>query len=364
MKITVSKFGGNFDGEKCYVHARAVSLGEDYTFMTMQYLNILGADSFLPLVYVENFGKDWSEPKNLGAVKQGENGNISLLCDATPIYHKNTGKIIIYGHVATYRQDGITSVDTDKYYVGYYVFDPETKSISELKYIDFPPKYTRGVIVCCSQSVIEDNGDILMPVELLLKEEFHLSTAVAHLSFDGDTVKFLEISDVLENDVPRGLYEGSLIKFNNRYYLTMRNDNHGYFSVSDDGLNFSKPEIWHWNSGEILENYNTQQHWFYIGNELYLVYTRKAENNNHVFRHRAPLFLAKVDTEKMYLIKETEKIAVPERGARLGNFGANQISENKALITVGEWMQYEGRSKYGEQYGSDNSIFVTKIEKN
>lgn len=364
MKITVSKLGGNFDGEKCYVHTRAVSIGEDYTFMSMQYLNISGADSFMPLVYVENFGKGWSEPENLGAVKKDEKGNISLLCDATPIYHKKTEKIIIYGHIVTYLPDGITAVEEEKYHIGYYVFDPESKSVSELKILHSPEEYLRGFIMGCSQSVIEENGDILMPVELLLKEEFHLSTAVARLFFDGKNLKFLSMGNVLEISAPRGLYEGSLIKLKSRYYITLRNDEHGYFSVSNDGMNFSSPEIWRWDSGEILENYNTQQHWFYLDDELYLVYTRKAENNSHVFRHRAPLFFAKVDIEKMCLIKESEKIAVYERGARLGNFGVNQIKEDKALITVGEWMQFEGRSKYGEQYGSDNSIFVTKIEKN
>ncbi len=364
MKITINKFGGNFDGEKCYVHARATSVNEEYLFMTMQYLNVAGADSFLPLKYLEYNGTGWSEPRALDTEKKHKNGYISLLSDATPIYHPQTEKIIIYGYIATYEQDGITSVDTEKNQVGYYVFDPKTKSISELKYVEIAEEYERGIIVCCSQSVVEDNGDILMPVELLLKKEFHLSAAVARLSFDGEKIRCLSISNILENPVPRGVYEGSLIKFKKRYFLTMRNDNYGYFSVSDDGENFSDPQIWRWDSGDILENYNTQQHWFYLGDDLYLVYTRKAENNDHVFRHRAPLFAAKVDIEKMCLIKETEEIVVPERGARLGNFGANQITENKALVTVGEWMQFDGRKKYGEQYGSDNSIFYTLIEKN
>ena len=364
MKITINKIGGNFDGEKCYVHTRAVSIGENYSFMTMQYLNVEGADTFMPLVYVENNGTGWSEPKEMDTVKYDEKGNMYLLCDATPVYHKITEKIIIYGHVATYKTDGLTSVDSEKYNIGYYVFDPKTKKVSELKYIESPKDFARGLTNVCSQSVVEENGDILMPVEIFSDGEFHISTAVARMNFDGENIKILEISNVLNISVPRGLYEGSLIKFKDRYYLTLRNDEHGYFSVSDDGVKFYDAQVWKWDSGEFLENYNTQQHWLYLGDKLYLVYTRKAENNNHVFRHRAPLFVAQVDTERMCLIKETEKIAVPERGARLGNFGANQINENKALVTVGEWMQFEGRAKYGEQYGSDNSIFVTAIEKN
>ncbi len=364
MKITVNKFGGGFDGKKCYVHARVASVNENYHFMTMQYLDVSGVDSVYPLVYLENFGSDWTEPKDVDTVKEDENGNVSLLCDATPIYHDATEKIVIYGYVVTYQQDRITAVNMDKYYIGYYVFDIKTKNISELKRVEIPQTYPTGMTVASAQSVIDDNGNILMPVEIFSTEKFHISTAVARFLFDGEKLEFFSISNVLQCSAPRGLYEGSLIKLNSKYYLTMRNDEHGYFSVSGDGEHFFEAQIWRWDSGEILENYNTQQHWLTLGERLYLVYTRKAENNGHVFRHRAPLFIAEVDTEKMCLIKDTEKIAVPERGARLGNFGANQINKNKAFITVGEWMQFEGRGKYGEQYGSDNSIFVTAIEKN
>ncbi len=364
MKITVNKFGGNFDGKKCYVHARVTSVNEKYQFMTMQYLDVSGVDSVSPLVYLENCGSGWTEPQNIDTVKKDENGNIYLLCDATPIYHEATEKIIIYGYVVIYQQDGITAVNMDKYHIGYYIFDIKTKKISDIKCVETPEVYPTGMTVASSQSVIDDNGNILMPVEIFSTEEFHISTAVARFSFDGESLGLLSISNILQCSVPRGLYEGSLIKLKSKYYLTLRNDEHGYFSVSDDGEHFSEAQIWRWDSGEILENYNTQQHWLTLGEELYLVYTRKAENNNHVFRHRAPLFISKVDTETMCLIRESERIAVPERGARLGNFGANQIDENKALVTVGEWMQYEGRYKYGEEYGSDNSIFVTLIEKN
>ena len=35
------------------------------------------------------------------------------------------------------------------------------------------------------------------------------------------------------------------------------------------------------------------------GGKLWLVYTRRAGNNDHVFRHRAPLFVAEFDTDKL-----------------------------------------------------------------
>jgi hypothetical protein len=76
-----------------------------------------------------------------------------------------------------------------------------------------------------------------------------------------------------------------------------------------------------------------------------------------VFRHRAPLFIAEFDPDRMCLIRDTEHAVVPERGARLGNFGCVQISENESWVVVSEWMQPIGC----EKYGSDNTIFVSKI---
>ncbi|MCK5463242.1 MAG: hypothetical protein KAI95_09505, partial [Bacteroidales bacterium] len=102
------------------------------------------------------------------------------------------------------------------------------------------------------------------------------------------------------------------------------------------------------------------QHWVTHSETLYLVYTRRGADNDHVFRHRAPLFMAQVDPEKLCVIRETEQILVPERGARLGNFGVTEISSNETWVTVAEWMQPHGV----EKYGSDGSVFVAKIEWN
>ncbi|MDQ3624385.1 MAG: hypothetical protein M3463_18145 [Verrucomicrobiota bacterium] len=50
----------------------------------------------------------------------------------------------------------------------------------------------------------------------------------------------------------------------------------------------------------------------------------RGANNDHIVRHRAPLFMARVDTDKLHVIRSSEKIVVPERGAEMGNFGAKR----------------------------------------
>ena len=137
-----------------------------------------------------------------------------------------------------------------------------------------------------------------------------------------------------------------------------RNDDYGYVARSKDGLHFDEPIKWTFDDGQELGNYNTQQHWINNRHGLFLVYTRKGADNDHVFRHRAPLFIAQIEPEKLHVIRSTERVLVPERGARLGNFGITDVSADEAWVTVTEWMQPAGV----EKHGSDNTIWVARIK--
>ena len=110
----------------------------------------------------------------------------------------------------------------------------------------------------------------------------------------------------------------------------------------------------------------TQQHWVTHPQALFLVYTRKGADNDHVFRHRAPLFIARVDPDKLQVIRTTEQVLVPEKGARLGNFGVTRFSENETWVTVTEWMQTTGPKHHDPDklisYGADNRIWVAKLK--
>ena len=177
---------------------------------------------------------------------------------------------------------------------------------------------------------------------------------VLRCSFDGENITVLEMGTPLTIHIKRGLYEPSLVCHNGDYYMTLRNDECGLVAKSCDGLKYTDLQLWKWQDGSILQNYNTQQHWMTIGDELYLVYTRRGATNDHVFRHRAPLFAAKV--ENIRLVKDSEVVIVEQRGARLGNFGVTPYNDG-AIVMAAEWMQPKGC----ERYGSDNNIYVAKI---
>ena len=102
-----------------------------------------------------------------------------------------------------------------------------------------------------------------------------------------------------------------------------------------------------------------------IPDGLFLVYTRETPHNRHIFRRRAPLFLARFDEERDCLVWDTERIAVPEMGARLGNFSVTEISESEAWICVCEWMQTTGPDPHDHtvcaRYGANNRLWRTRI---
>ena len=356
IKCNTYSIRHGYDKKKCLVHARCCC-APDFMIATAQYLDVKGSDLFAGILTSVSYddGKTWTEfskQDGLAPIKEGD--ITTVCCDGTPMYHKATGKIIALGHVALYNDDG-SSCDKNGRKPWYSVFDNETMQFSKPKFIDMPSGIDDSGNGC-GQSFELENGDLLIPVYYLLPNNKHASMVIK-CSFDGESIVLLEAGTPLVMDVARGLYEPSVIGHNGVYYMTMRNDECGLVAKSTDGLNYTNLQLWKWDDYSIVQNYNTQQHFMQLGDELYLVYTRRGAKNDHVFRHRAPLFAAKV--KNMRLEKASEFVVVPEQGARLGNFGVTPYKENSAIVMAAEWMQPEGC----EKYGSDNNIFVAKVSK-
>ncbi len=131
-------------------------------------------------------------------------------------------------------------------------------------------------------------------------------------SFDGELLKVKEVGPALHNDKGRGLLEPSVTKFGGKFWITLRaEDNRGYVSVSDDGLNYEEKRAWTWDDETPIEMSTTQQHWLTHSDGLFLVYTRRDESNENVMRWRSPLWVAQVDTDKRCLIKSSEQVVLP-----------------------------------------------------
>ncbi len=354
-----------YDGKTCLVHARGAVHGENW-LVTAQDLDVTGSDAFacLQVNFSRDGGKTWTgfRPDPVFASTFDETYR-TVPSDMTPMYHKKTGKFLITGHTVDYflgEKFPVPEIHRHRV-TPYSVFDVATGKFAPVKNLVMPPEFTD----CgsgCSQGVELENGEILLPVafsQLENEEKLPDKVVVLRCGFDGETLEVLEIGNQLAvPDSFRGIGEASILAFAGKYYLTIRDDDHGYVAVSEDGLHFDQPRLWRWEDGEILPTYNTQSHWLTAGGKAYLVYTRKNGRNDHVFRHRAPLYAAELNPETVTLRRETEFAVVPERGARLGNFGVCPLNGETALVVAAEWMQPAGC----EAYGSKNAIWLVEVK--
>ncbi len=357
-----------YDGQECWVHARAGVVYDETApsiVLTMQRLLLSGSDVFsgLHLMRLSEGGSHWEGPleqPNL-ARQVHPDGMETVVCDFTPQWHKASKRLLGIGHTAQYRGNALAA--DRRRVTAYSVYDAATGVFGPWRSLQMPatatpesdPFFNSGA--GSTQRVDLSNGDILLPIYHKAQDAEQFSSSVLRCAFDGETLRVLEHGNALSVPIKRGLYEPSLTQYRGRYYLTLRNDDDGYAAMSADGLHFGPPRIWRFDDGEPLGNYNTQQHWVTHSRGLFLVYTRRGADNDHVFRHRAPLFMAQVDPDRLLVIRATERILIPERGARLGNFGVCRVNCKLALVTAAEWMQPAGC----EKYGSDNSVYVASI---
>jgi hypothetical protein len=317
--------------------------GSPLAVMTIQ--RALGSDFFTGLSTAKSIdsGRTWTlAPDDPGhGWRPGGNDLQVGVCDITLGWHAPTKQVIGIGHTATYTKKGFAGIEhrRDTAWIAY---DPATGRWTPWRILDFPatPDQRTFINGVHGQWLTEPDGSLLVPFYFLGpkiadgKWMFSFRGAVARLRFDGNELRYVTEGREMNLAVPRGVYEKSLTWYRGKYYMTIRNDLRGYVTVSEDGLNFGPLRAWTFDDGSDLGSYNTQQKWVTHGDGLFLVYTRRGANNDHIPRNRAPLFIAEVDPEKLHVIRRTERIAVPERGADIGNFDATTVNESETWITT------------------------------
>lgn len=355
------------DGQFLWFHPRAAAIpcpgpaGPAIVMTIQKHLKI--SDYYSGLHFMTRAGVDapWVGPvlpPELDWQRQSNGITISV-ADVTPGWHAPTGKLLAIGCQVRYSPKGEQLDDvTRAHQTVYAVLDPKTERWSPWQVLELPPdeqfNFARNA---CSQWLVRPDGRLLVPLYIGPNSREPFSTTVAECRFDGTKLTFVRNGSVSKLNIARGLYEPSLIAFRGRYLLTLRNDERGYVSVSHDGLQFDEPKPWLFDDGADLGSYNTQQHWLAHNDGLFLIYTRRGANNDHIVRHRAPLFMAQVDPATQRVLRHTEKIVVPERGAELGNFGAAAISESESWITVSEGMfMKDSRAR-----GAEGATFVARV---
>ena len=321
-------------------------------FMTIQ--TIAGSDFFGPVHWMtsEDLGATWTAPQPvpaLGRVKlegTAEEG----VCDVVPQWHPKSRTVLALGHNVFYSGPRFSSNQPPRWPI-YAVWRDGTWGPRRKLEWDDP----RGAYIYsnnCGQRVVLPDGDILLAFTHGATKAQPRSVSGVICSFDGEKLAVKKVGVEIPHNKGRGLLEPSLTEFRGRYFLTIRaEDNRGYVCASDDGLAWTPKQAWAWDDGTPLEMSTTQQHWLAHSEALWLVYTRKDATNANVIRWRSPLWMAQVDTEKLRLIRETERVVLPlvgdgvkdpDRVAIMGNFHATNVSADESWVTVGEWQPKNG----------------------
>jgi hypothetical protein len=310
-------------------------------------------------------GKTWSQPAaipSLRRVKQPDGYEVAP-GDLWPVWHAKTGKVLVTGKTFNFEDGKRENRLREK--VSYAVLDPKSGKWGPLRFLNMPAMdhaghTITGVNAGCTQRVDLPNGDILLPVRYWRDPKKHnYTSAVARCQFDGESLTYKKHGTELNIPAGRGLYEPSLTEFEGEYFLTLRANHSAFVTRGTDGIHFEPVREWSFDDGKPLGSYNTQQHWVTVGGGLFLVYTRKGSNNDHIMRHRAPLFIGQVNPTTLQVIRATERILIPEDHATLGNSGVCRISDNESWVTCGEGLMQLGKRK--EQ---TNKVLFVKITPN
>jgi hypothetical protein len=372
--VQLDTISSGFDKKSCWVHPRAgvIPGPTPIVILTLNKAAIQGSDIFGPIndMRSDNFGKTWSKPVEHAATlghRAEAAGVMVSVCDFWPKWHVKSGKLLGIGHSVRYQNNKVMPAANRTRETVFSVYDPDEGTWAPWKTLPMPdePRFFNSGAGSVQRLDLPD-GDILLPIYFSSKGESRYRVAVMRCGFDGEKLAVKSIGNELAVEIERGLVEPSLTKFGSLYYMTMRNDQRAYVSTSSDGQHFSEPKAWTWDDGTDLGSYNTQAHWVTHDDALFLVYTRRGANNDHIPRNRAPLFIGRVDTETLAVIRDSESELMPQRGAKLGNFGVTEVNEHETWVTDAEWMQTTGPNyaDYAQcmKHGSDNAVFASRIQ--
>ena len=356
-----------YDGRFCKVQPAVESDGGDVAILTYQRLLLTGSDVFYGQFISRSGdgGRTWSEPKEIGLFADTREGDFRVARYANPHFNRKHRYWFALGVAQLFKNDREphqVAVDGKPYCRPILVtVDAVKGEFTACRDLDFPFAYEHAMPF--GQIVELEDGEMLIPFYFRPCGAGHRGrcVVVCYRLESGRLVVVKAGEPIVAEGLKRGVCEPSIVRYGGRFFMTLRSDEYGMFATSDDGLRWSKPIKWCWDDGTPIGNANTQQHWIPSGDELYLAYTRVRADNQHVFRNRAPILMARFDAGRGCLVRSTEREMVPNRGARLGNFAVTDNPADETWLVTAEWMQSD--PKVCERYGSDNSIWLVRVKR-
>lgn len=356
------------DGQFLWFHPRVATIPQagrnspPTALLTLQ-KHLRASDHYSGLYFMcsDDLGATWTKPElppELDWRRESDAVDIAV-GDVTPGWHAPTSKVIAIGAEVRYSKEGKQLDDKPRsHQTAYAIYDPTTGKWTKWKRLEMPKddkfNFARSA---CAQWLVQDDGKLLLPFYFANSPE-PCAVTVVQCSFDGQEINYVQHGTELERKVDGGLVEPSLALFQGKYYLTIRNSQRGYVTTSPDGLKYQAIRAWTFDDGKELGSYDTQQHWLVHSDGLFLAYTRRGANNGHIHGHRAPLFIAQVAPDMLNVIRATEQVLIPERGATLGNFGATAVSDRESWVTDAEGVWDEAARKRGAK----GTTYVARVQ--
>ncbi len=330
----------------------------DRVVMMMQLLEASGVHMYhgLANMWSEDQGKSWFGPNEQPTLlpRQMTDDLTEVPIDATPMWHKSTGRLILTGATVLLSkklQRHLPNGESSTFYSIYNVEENRWSEWSKLQMPDDPEfAYARAG---CTQALELPDGDILLPIYFGGHDnDANHKVTIVRCRLEGERLTYIGHGNSLQLAIKRGLGEPSLMEWNGHYYLTMRGDDSAYVAASIDGMQFDRFQEWKFDDGTPLGSYNTQQHWVAHSSGVFLAYTRKNAGNDEVFRHRAPLFMARVDMETLRVVRATETVLLPKVGrSEFGNFGVFHLDQSETWVTAGR----------GETKPNEPNVYIARI---
>jgi len=325
---------------------------DSIALMTCQPLYAGGGDLFGQVHWSvsRDNGVTWSKPEGIPSLERRQlaGGLEEGFCDVVPEYHSMTDSVLALGHNVYYKNNKLyteLSAENSRYIV-YFVRDREGRWYERQKLEWDNPSATKIYSCGCSQRTTLKNGDVIVPVTFAPVGRKDRAVGSILCSFDGQHMKIIKSGNELRLPIGRGLLEPNITRLDKKFFMTIRaEDDHGYVSTSEDGLDWKKKQPWCWDDGEPLTMSTTQQHWLTRHDSLFLIYTKKTEENVNVYRWRAPLYVAQVGMDSLCLLRDTERIVLPMLGdgindpdnvGRMGNFYVVNVSASESWVTTTE----------------------------
>jgi hypothetical protein len=362
----------------CWFHPRLTALpgfgrdGRPAVIVTLQ-KHLAASDHYSGLFFMrtDDLGATWSEPLEVPELawrKAPKNATIAVI-DVTPGWHAQSGKMVLIGAKTMYTAKGDHLRSEERSYeTSYATYDPKNDQWTPWRELTMPEtdgKFYR--VGCgCSQWLVRPDGRLLVPVQYRpANEDTNWSATVLECDFDGRQMTYRKHGDELTvDDGGYGFAEPSIAFFQGTYYLTLRQKETAAVATSNDGLHYKPYRSWKFDDNTDLGSYNTQTHWLVHRDGLYLAYTRRGANNDHVTWNRAPLFIAQVDPDKLQIIRSTEKVLLPDRGVMMGNFGTAAITTAESWVTTAELISHLIDPMAGHKphpRGGDGTVWLGRV---